>query len=279
MRLTSTSVQRLLNASERALVDSVSASAIADLTPARLRSKIERTRRLKDKYATQARARGRAARGKAASSRAATRTDRETMAAKVEVFDAVLDRLTRQLEKAERRTARATTKTAKTAKTVKSAKKTAKKTAKTTAKTAAKRTAKTTAKKTAPTSAAAKRTVKKATKKTTKKTTRKATKKTAPRAAASDDKPPITKGEARALVARVKQRVAEMTGDPAAIVAQADESGPVPAATEAANTSVEARSHDARAATVEQHFAATHQARAQGHAGARTQRVQGKRDS
>jgi hypothetical protein len=47
----------------------------------------------------------------------------------------------------------------------------------------------------------------------------------------------------------------------------------------AVNTSVAARSQEARVATVEQHFAATHITRAQGHAGGRTQRAQGKRDS
>lgn len=285
MRLTSTSVQRLLNASERALVESVSASALTDLTAARLRSKVERTRRLRDKYATQARARGRTGRGKAGSTRATPRTDRETMTAKVEVFEAVLTRLTGQLEKVERReardAARHTRTSAKTSAT-RTPKKTATKAAKKRTATAATKAVETSAKKAAKSGTArtAPRRTSAARATATKRAPAgKATPRTQAAAAAPPDTPPITKGEAREIVARVKRRVAETTGDPAAIVAQADETAVVPAATEAANTSVEARSHDARAATVEQHFAATHIARAQGHAGGRTQRAQGKRDS
>lgn len=235
MRLTSPSVQRLLNASERTLVESASAASLKELTAARLRSKVERTRRLKDKYADLAKARGRAGRGKVQPRGAAARTDRETMAAKVEVFEAVLARFTTQLAKVEKQAARAAAKKAGTATRQ-------------------------------PTSA---------TKRTPARRARAVAKK--PEAAAAP--PSMTKGEARALVAKVRRRVARTTGDPAGALSEAVE--PTTSATDtvdAANTSVAARSQDAQLATVEQHFAATHTVRAQGHAGARTQRMQGKRD-
>lgn len=106
MRLTSPSIQRLLTAAERTLVASASAASLKTLTPARLRSKITRTRGLKDKYVGLARTRGRAARGKAPAARGGSRTDAETMARKAEVFGVVLDRFTAQLRKVEAAAAR-----------------------------------------------------------------------------------------------------------------------------------------------------------------------------
>ena len=209
MRLTSPSVQRLLNASERTLVESASAASLKELTAARLRSKVDRTRRLKDKYADLAKARGRVGRGKAQPRGVEARTDRETMAAKVEVFEAVLTRFTTQLAKVEKQAARA-----------------------------------------------------------------------AAKKPAAAEPPSMTKGEARALVAKVRRRVARTTGDPAGALSDtAVQTAPASDAPDAVNMSIEARSQDAKVATVEQHFAATHTARAQGHAGGRTQRAQGKRDS
>ncbi len=109
MRLTSPAIQRLLSASERTLAASASAQALKDLTAARLRAQVERTRRLKDKYDGLARTRGRAGKGKAAPRGGATRTDAATMQAKADVFDELLRRFTTQLEKVERKAARAAT--------------------------------------------------------------------------------------------------------------------------------------------------------------------------
>ncbi len=110
MRLSSPSVQRLLNAGERTLVASASAAAIKDLTAARLRAKVGRARQLKDKYEGLARARGRVGRGKAQPKGTRPRTDAETMATKAAVFSLVLARLTTQLDKVEKKAARAAAK-------------------------------------------------------------------------------------------------------------------------------------------------------------------------
>lgn len=107
MRLSSPSIQRLLNASERTLVAQASSASVKELSAARLRAKVERARRLKDKYEGLARARGRVGRGKAQPKGARPRTDLETMAAKAEVFDQVLTRFATQLDKLERQAARA----------------------------------------------------------------------------------------------------------------------------------------------------------------------------
>jgi hypothetical protein len=109
MRLTSSAIQRLLSASERTLAASASAQALKDLTAARLRAKVDRARRLKDKYDGLARTRVRAGRGKAAPRGGAARTDAATMQAKAAVFDELLRRFTAQLEKVERTAARAAT--------------------------------------------------------------------------------------------------------------------------------------------------------------------------
>src|SRR5690606_6069411 len=102
MRLTSPSVQRLLNASERTLVASASAAAVKGLTLSRLRSKITRVRRLKDKYVDVARARRQAERGRAPRSRGSgSRIDAETATRKAAIFDDVLIRFTAQLQKLE----------------------------------------------------------------------------------------------------------------------------------------------------------------------------------
>lgn len=210
MRLTSPSVQRLLNASERTLVASASAAILKDLSAARLRGKVDRARALKDKYSDLARARGRAGRGKAQASRGTTQTDRETMAAKAEVFEVVLTRFTTQLARVEARAAKAAPRP------------------------------------------------------------RRAT----PRKASV----PMTKGRAKALVEKVRARVAEQAGAPAAVVSD----DPLPAATEALaaeKASLQSRSRDAKGPALQHALAATHLTRAQGHAGARTQRAQGKRDS
>lgn len=107
MRLSSPSIQQLLNASERTLAASASASAVKDLSIAKLRGKVARARRLKDKYVGLARARGRVGRGKAQAKGVRPRTDVETMATKAAVFTLVLERFTTQLEKAERKAERA----------------------------------------------------------------------------------------------------------------------------------------------------------------------------
>ena len=112
MRLSSPSIQRLLNASERTLVAQASSVYVKELSAARLRSKVERARRLKDKYEGLARARGRVGRGKAQPKGARPRTDIETMAAKAAVFEEVLSRFVAQVEKLERQAARATSRPA-----------------------------------------------------------------------------------------------------------------------------------------------------------------------
>ena len=112
MRLSSPSIQRLLNASERTLVAQASSANVKELSAARLRGKVERARRLKDKYAGLARARGRVGRGKAQPKGARPRTDIETMAAKAAVFEEVLSRFSGHLQKLEKQAARATSRPA-----------------------------------------------------------------------------------------------------------------------------------------------------------------------
>ena len=196
MRLSSPSVQRLLNAGERTLVASASAAAIKDLTAARLRAKVGRARQLKDKYEGLARARGRVERGKAQPKGTRPRTDAETMATKAAVFSLVLARLTTQLDKVEKKAARAAAK-------------------------------------------------------------------------------PITRTQARAVVSRVRTRVARQAGAPAAAV----EGAPASSNVDAEAASAVERSRGAKGPRVQQKLAASHVTRAQGHVGARTQRAQGKRDA
>lgn len=87
----------------------------------------------------------------------------------------------------------------------------------------------------------------------------------------------MTKGRAKALVEKVRARVAGQAGAPAAVVS--DDGLPAAEALAAEATSLRSRSRDAKGPAVQHSLAATHLTRAQGHAGARTQRAQGKRDS
>ena len=81
MRLTSSSIQRLLKASERTLVDAASASKLKDLSAARLRASVSRARTLKDKFTA----------------------DAQALATKPDVFGVVLERLERQLARVDAR--------------------------------------------------------------------------------------------------------------------------------------------------------------------------------
>lgn len=288
MRLTSSSIQRLLTASERTLVDAASASNLKDLSAARLRGTVARARTLRDKYTADAR----------------------SVSTKADVFGLVLDRLEKQLGRLEKQLA---TREQSAAATRKQAAATARKPA--TARTAASgtrkatgRTAAASATRKAATRQAATRkaaaatpraaTPRKATphKATPRKaTTRKAAarKAAAPRPtmaerrAAAEQMPRADlKARARELVATVRARVAEHEGTPATAVpdptspatgadGQATQSSMLAAETEA----MQAHSAEAAGSEVEHRLAASHLTRLQGHARGRGQRAQGRRDS
>jgi hypothetical protein len=261
MRLTSSSIQRLLKGSERALVDAVSASNLKNLSAAKLRSTVARARTLQDKYAT----------------------DAQASTTKAAAFGVVLERLEKQLERVERQTARRESAPAASRKKTALSRKpaAARKSAAT-----RKRTPVATAKKTA------------SPRRTTRRSTTTARKRAATparqarptmaerRAAAEQQSKAELKARARELVATVRERVAQQEGAPAAVVAELTSSAmPIDGqAAEAATVAAEAeamqaQSADAAASAVERRLAASHLTRLQGHARGRGQRAQGRRDN
>jgi hypothetical protein len=254
MRLTSPGIQRLLNASERTLVDAASASSIKELTAARLRGKVERARALKDKYTSLARERARSARGKAKTRGGGPRTDDQTMETKAEVFGVVLERFEKQQARLDKASARSTAKPAARQSAAKPAP----------------------AKKQAAASKPA--------------ASRKPARRPAPtaeqRQAEARDMPKDTlKAKARALVAKVRKRVARQEGTPATTDAPVPDGPAVAAQPGAASTpegeaeGMRTRSTNAKANRVKHTLDKSHITRLHGHVSGRGQRAQARRDS
>jgi hypothetical protein len=262
MRLTSPGIQRLLNASERTLVDAASASSIKDLTAARLRGKVERARALKDKYTSLARERARSARGKTKTRGGGPRTDDQTMETKAEVFGVVLERFEKQQAKLDKAAARS------------AARPTGRQSAATPA--AAKKQA---SEKQAPRKQVSKKQV-------SKKQARRPAPTAEQRQTEARDTPKDTlKAKARALVAKVRKRVARQEGTPATTDAPIPESPAVAAQPGAASTpegeaeGMRTRSANAKANRVKHKLDKSHITRLHGHVSGRGQRAQARRDS
>ncbi len=275
MRLTSPTVQRLLNASERTLVEAAGAAALKEHTPSRLRTKVDRARGLKDKYTSLARERGRAGRGKTKPRAGTSRTDDETMKTKAEVFAAVLERFEKQLAKLDKAADKAAGKTA----------------GKETPNAASRKTQPARAKKTAPRSASTATGKTRAAAPSGKKTTSRSRRASAPtveqrRAAAEKLPKDELKAQARSLVEKVRRRVARATGAPEPAFVEPLPEVPELAAQPGANASpeseaqrMEARSANARSSAKEYQLDKSHLTRMHGHVAGRGQRAQARRDS
>lgn len=111
MAYTLTQARGLLTAAELSLFDQSRAAPIKDLTAARLRGKVTRTRALRDKYRDLYRRQTVATRGTPASKRSAVGGDNQRTGRKAEVFAEVLERFEARLTllegRAEREASRA----------------------------------------------------------------------------------------------------------------------------------------------------------------------------
>jgi hypothetical protein len=98
MKLSQEAIRRLLNKDETEFIESLAADRIDAVTPARLRQKLDRARRLRDKYRDLARRQGGEMRGKASprSTRAA-RGNANTLR-KVQIFEWAIDRISGRLD-------------------------------------------------------------------------------------------------------------------------------------------------------------------------------------
>jgi hypothetical protein len=100
MQLSQEAIRRLMTKDEAEFIEGLAADRITQTTPTRLRQKLGRARRLRDKYRDLARRQAGEARGKQAPrrSRAATRNDNTLR--KVQVFDWAIERIEAGLQKA-----------------------------------------------------------------------------------------------------------------------------------------------------------------------------------
>lgn len=98
MKLSHDAIRRLMTKDEAEFIQGLAVGRIERITPARLRQKLERARRLRDKYTDLARRQGGEMRGKASprSTRPA-RSNANTLR-KVQVFDWAIDRINSQLQ-------------------------------------------------------------------------------------------------------------------------------------------------------------------------------------
>jgi hypothetical protein len=98
MRLSQDAIRRLLTKEETEFIEGLAEGRIESITPTRLRQKLQRARRLRDKYRDLARRQGGEMRGKAKprSTRPA-RSNANTLR-KVQVFEWAIDRITGHLE-------------------------------------------------------------------------------------------------------------------------------------------------------------------------------------
>lgn len=102
MKLSRDAVRRLTTKAEAEFLEGLAAGRIEKITPARLRQKLDRARRLRDKYRDLARRQAGEARGKASprSTRPA-RSNANTLR-KVQLFDWAIDQITARLQAVER---------------------------------------------------------------------------------------------------------------------------------------------------------------------------------
>jgi hypothetical protein len=100
MAITRSAAQRLCTQPEFELFEASMPANARQLTPGRLRQKVERARRLRDKYRDLAKRQRLEARGKRAPQRARPAAGNENTVRKAELFDEVLQRFQRQLERA-----------------------------------------------------------------------------------------------------------------------------------------------------------------------------------
>jgi hypothetical protein len=100
MKLSQDAIRRLMTKEEAEFIEGLAAGRIDKVTPARLRQKLDRARRLRDKYKDLARRQGGEMRGKASprSTRPA-RSNANTLR-KVQVFEWAIDRIGAQLQSA-----------------------------------------------------------------------------------------------------------------------------------------------------------------------------------
>lgn len=192
MAYTLTQARKLLTAGELSVFESSRAQPIRGLTPARLRSKLERSRKLRDKYRDLYRRQSVATRAAPARKRSPVGADNQRTRQKAELFAEVLTRYETELKRVDAAASSAAKKAAKAAKAAKTgrATKAAKGTKATKPETrarsgaATKRTSGTTTKRTS--GATAKRTSDATTKRSPKPATKRATKRTSGRAAKAD---------------------------------------------------------------------------------------------
>jgi hypothetical protein len=100
MAITRSAAQRLCTQPEFELFEASMPANARQLTPGRLRQKVERARRLRDKYRDLAKRQRLEARGKRTPQRARPAAGNENTVRKAELFDEVLQRFQRQLERA-----------------------------------------------------------------------------------------------------------------------------------------------------------------------------------
>jgi hypothetical protein len=98
MKLSQDAIRRLLTKEETEFIEGLAAGRIETVTPSRLRQKLGRARRLRDKYRDLARRQRGEMRGKAAPRRTRAAESNENTLRKAQVFDWAIDRITAQLE-------------------------------------------------------------------------------------------------------------------------------------------------------------------------------------
>lgn len=98
MKLSQDTIRRLMTKEEFEFIQSLTASRLEETTPARLRQKLGRARRLRDKYRDLARRQRGEMRGKAEARSSRPARSNENTLRKVQVFDWAIDRITARLE-------------------------------------------------------------------------------------------------------------------------------------------------------------------------------------
>jgi len=260
MAFTIKDARGVCTASELELVKLSRSSAAKQETPGRLRQKIARTRKLRDKFRDESARQAREARGKAAPRGTRASEGNERTVLKAEIFQDVLDRFEAMLSAQEAKAEKA----AAGAGTAKSGKK------KTSGKAAAESTS----------AKAAGKTVKKSTKKKTAK--KSAAKDEAPKSGAKTAGKSSSKTGGKMTAKKTGKSAGLMTGSASLAGVPrggaAAFSGSLPAA-ESRSTRRRAHHNESVGSRVESQFAATNQTRLKGHVSAKGKRSQARRDS
>jgi hypothetical protein len=98
MKLSQEAIRRLLTKEEAEFIEGLAAGRIESITPSRLRQKLGRARRLRDKYRDLARRQRGEMRAKAAPRRTRPAQSNENTLRKAQAFDWAIERITAQLE-------------------------------------------------------------------------------------------------------------------------------------------------------------------------------------